>query len=149
MELIKDSFLKMEIQHLVVTYENGMERLFVNGSQHSQIVLFDNKLSKFFGRNILGNIAFCFSFFLPLSFLFYAFLLNYPWGIIKLSMLSSSFSFGLLVIIEVLNAVIFPQGFDFTLLYSGVLVGILTTLFCIACAKSELFRKNKGSRLEL
>jgi VanZ family protein len=141
MGLVKDNFLKTEVQHLVVTYENGIERLFVNGSQHSQIVLFDSKLSKFFGRNILSNIAFCFSFFLPLGFLFYAFLLNYRWGIIKLSILSSSFSFGLLIIIEVLNAVIFPQSFDFTPLYSGVLVGIVTTLFCIACAKSGLFRK--------
>jgi len=132
----KDNFLTTGIQHLVVTYENGIERLFVNGLQHSQIVLFDNKLPDFFGRNTLGKIAYCFFFFLPLSFLFYALSLNYRWRIIKPFILSSFFSFGLLVIIEILNATLFPHGFDFALLCLGVLVGILTTFFCIACTKS-------------
>lgn len=136
--ITKDNFLTAEIRHLVVTYENGVERLFVNGSQHSHIVLFDNKLPDFFGRNILGKIAFCFFFFLPMSLLFYA-LLNHIWGVTKSSILSSSFSFGLLVIIETLNGVIFPQDFDFTLLYIGALVGVVTAFLYIVCAKSELF----------
>lgn len=137
----KDNFLTTEIQHLVVTYEDGIERLFVNGLQHSQIVVFDNKLLDFFGRNTLGKIAFCFSFFLPLNFLFYAFLLNYPWGITKTSILSWLFTFALLVIIEVLNTAIFPQGLDFTLLYLGALVGIFIIFLCIIFAESTLCRK--------
>ncbi|MER3447002.1 MAG: hypothetical protein C4291_09240 [Candidatus Dadabacteria bacterium] len=142
--ITKDNFLTKEIQHLVITYENGIERLFVNGLQHSQIAIFDDNLIDLFGKNILGKIAFCFSFFIPLGFLFYALLLNNPWGFITISMLSSFFSFGLLVIMEVLNFVIFPQDFDFTLLYSGVLVGIFNIFFCTICDKSGLFRETNS-----
>lgn len=136
-----DNFLTTEIQHLVATYRGGIETLFVNGVKQSEVAIFgDIKLIKPLGDNLVSKIAFCFFYFLPLSFLSYTLFSNRFGETKKTFTFSVLLSFGLLVIIETFYVALFPaRGFDFTLLSLVVLVGVLTAFFYRVCAKSCFF----------
>lgn len=135
-----DDFLTRKVQHLVATYKDGFETLFVNGTEHTRLALFDGiKLLGFFGNNVLSKAAFCFFFFFPLSFLCYAFFSNSFEGTTKTLIITVSLSFGLLLVIELLYVALFPnKNFDFALLYLALIVELLNTFFCRVCAESKL-----------
>jgi hypothetical protein len=126
----KDGFLKPEPQHVVATYRDGIETVFVDGVEHSSLALSDNiKLLGFFGNNMLSKIAFCFFFFFPLGFLLYFLFLNYFGESIKSSVFTVFLISGLLFVIEVIYLALFPKSFDFNLLFIVVLIGIFTVFF--------------------
>jgi glycopeptide antibiotics resistance protein len=127
-----DGFLEPgNLYHIVATYKEGIETLFVNGKEHTSVALFDSiKSLGFFGNNVLSRIAFSFFFFFPMVFFLYLLFLNVFGKTMKSSFFTVFLACGLLLLIEVILNILFPnKGFDFNLLFAAVPVGLLTLLW--------------------
>jgi len=127
-----DGFLNPgNLYHVVATYKEGIETLFVNGKEHTRVALYDSiKSLGFFGNNVLSRIAFSFFFSFPMVFFLYLLFLNVFGKTMKSFFFTVFLACGLLFLIELIFNILFPnKGFDFNLLFASIPVGLLTLLF--------------------
>jgi hypothetical protein len=130
----RNGSLTLEQFHLVVTYEGGVRRLFVNGQEHPYNH-FDLRLADFivaFGNNPVAQTAYSFLFFFPLS-LFFSRALAKRSAAASLAWLAAvTIAFGFLTMTEALQARLFARsvdlvfaGYGLAVVAAGALCGIL------------------------
>jgi glycopeptide antibiotics resistance protein len=133
----KDDFLTMEIQHLVATYRNGVEKLYVNSIEYETTLLdASNNLLNLLGAGLGGKWAYCFLFLFPVGFLSYTILLKNPGSTVKAILFSAIIGFSPLVVIESFQVIKVPRPFDLSLLSLGLVVVFMSILM------SSIINKN-------
>jgi hypothetical protein len=136
----RDGFLTDKQFHLVATYKDGIERLYVDGHEHPDNVdLTKSDVMVAFGakKNPLAKVAYSLFYFFPMSF-FGSWLLrarssNYLIAIL----LPATTAVALLGLAECVQAHAFARPVDLHLLGYGVLVGIVGALCGAFFAKDE------------
>ena len=120
-----NKFLTLEKVHLVVTYKEGVERLYVNGREHAGnvdlkradiIVAFSTP------KNLLSQIAYSFVYFFPVSFFLSFVFSRRCGGFIVTLLLPVVIAISLLSMAEVLQAHLFARSVDWAFVGYGVVV---------------------------
>ena len=123
-------------QHIVATYHNGVQRLYIDGTLSDFLIL--DGANKFLKSIVLGNHSnkevvstggkwvYCFAFFFPIVFLVNIIFSGYGTNTSRITLFSSLISFGLLLSMEIINATSVLRLIDTTLLF----IGFITMLAC-------------------
>ena len=143
----KDNPLTTKIQHLVATYRNGVEKLYINGIEHETTFLdASNNLLNFIdaglgfiGAGLRGKWVYCFLFLFPLGFLSYTMFSGNSGSNTKVISLSAIIGFSPLAVIEIFQVLKAPRPFDLTLLSIGLVVVLISILM------SYILNKNVNS----
>ena len=128
----KDFPVTKGLQHLVITYRNGVETLYVNAKEHASILLNDNrylreKLEELWGSNYTSVY---WSSLYPVGFLSYVAFLNRTKDPLKAVLLSALLGLASFVALEGLQTIITKADTNFSSIPAGVgtvLVSILTS----------------------
>jgi VanZ family protein len=127
--LTKDGFLTPGLFHLVATYVEGRERLYVNGRQHPDELDLTTDAIIGFGfaatKNPIAQMAYSFFYFYPLSFLLSAFLSIQGKGLRAALLLPVAVATSLLSTAEILQALAFGRALDLPLMGYGAAVGMV------------------------
>lgn len=133
----KDSPLTTDIQHLVVTYRNGIEKLYINGVEIKSTILdASNNLVNLVGVGFGGRWTYCLLFLFPIGFLSYTVLSRNAMDKIKVIPLSILTGFIPLTLIEIFQVLKVTRPFDLNLLYMGLFVILASVLISSAIDKS-------------
>ena len=123
----RNGFLAVKKFHLVATYKDGVERLYVDGREHPDkvdlkkadiIVAFNTN------KNPVAQIAYGLFYFFPVSFFFSFVFSRRSWGFTATLLLSAAVAVSLLSIAEVFQAYLFSRSIDLSLLSYGLITGI-------------------------
>jgi hypothetical protein len=125
-----NEFLTLGVSHVVVTYAQGLERLYVNGRQQPDILDVTKDVIIGFGtRNTaLAQIAYTFFFFFPVSLFFSMFLSSRGSALYARVLISAAAGAGLLAITEIFQAFAFDRAVDFRLMGYGVILAAIASL---------------------
>lgn len=137
-----DDFLTTKIQHLILTYKDGEEKLFVNAKEHYSLDLTDKiNFLGFWRSNLLFKSAFGLFYVFPLSFFLYSLYSKYSQDTIRISLLSMSSIILLLTIIEVFNrALLTSKIIDVFLIVFALIIGVFGMFFCKLCDSLGFFQ---------
>lgn len=135
----KDNPLTTEIQHVVATYRNGVEKLYINGMEH-EITFLDasNSLLNLIGAGLGGKWVYCFVFLFPVGFLSYTALTRSPGSNLKAILTSAIMGFSPLVVIEIFQVLKVPRPFDLSLLSIGLVV-VLTSVLISSVVNKNIY----------
>lgn len=125
----KDGFLTPDLFHIVATYAEGKEKLYVNGREHPDGLDLTADAMIGFGyaatKNPIAQVAYSFFYFYPVSFVLSTFLLTQGKSIHASLLLSVAIGTSLLSMAEILQAFAFGRGIDVPLIGYGVIVGLV------------------------
>jgi glycopeptide antibiotics resistance protein len=126
----RNGFLAVNKFHLVATYKDGVERLYVDGCEHPDKVDLkkaDIIVAFSINKNPVAQIAYSLFYFFPVSF-FFSFVFSRRFGgFLTTSLLPAALAVGLLSMAEVFQAYIFSRAIDLSLLTYGVIAAITGT----------------------
>jgi hypothetical protein len=130
----EDHFLTTERMHLVATYKDGVERLYVNGTEHlySIDLATEGMIGFAVKRSPIAKIAYSFFYFLPLACLSAVVISTQGQGVTATLILSMAIGTSLLSITEIFQAIAFARSLDLPLLGYGTLTGMIGALSGIA-----------------
>jgi concanavalin A-like lectin/glucanase superfamily protein len=133
-----DGFLTTERLHLVATYKDGVERLYVNGTERiyaSDLAtegLVGFPLGFLVQKNQPAKLAYSFFYFFPLACLSAVVISPQRQGVTATLLLSMAMVASLVNVIEIVQAIAFDRAIDLPLLGYGVLTGMIGALSGIA-----------------
>jgi VanZ family protein len=132
--LTNDHFLTTDRIHLVVTYKDGLQRLYVNGREHIDPVdmAADTMVGFSVKKSPTAKIAYSFFYFFPLASCLAGALSTQRQGSIATCLLPVAIGAGLLSMTEIFHAVAFERPLDLPLLGYGVLTATVGALTGIA-----------------
>jgi hypothetical protein len=125
-----NGFLTLGLFHVVVTYAQGLERVYVNGRQQPDVLDVTKDVNIGFGtRNTaLAQIAYTFFFFFPVSLFFSMFLSLRGSTLYARVLITVAIGAGLLAITEIFQAFAFDRAVDFRLMGYGVILAAIASL---------------------
>jgi Concanavalin A-like lectin/glucanases superfamily len=128
--ITKDGFSTPGEFHVVATYKNGIERLYINGKQRSEVLNLTSEGIVGFGtrRTPIALTAYSFFYFFPVTFICAIFFLRRSRRVTKTLLLPAAIGIGLLSITETFQAIAFHRAVDISLIIYGVVVAALGTL---------------------
>jgi VanZ like family/Concanavalin A-like lectin/glucanases superfamily len=125
-----NGFLTLGVYHVVVTYVQGIERVYVNGRQQPDILDVTKDVIIGFGtRNTpLAQRAYSFFFFFPVSLFCSMFLSSGGSPLHARVLISAAAGAGLLAIAEIFQAFAFDRAIDVPLMGYGVIIAATASL---------------------
>jgi glycopeptide antibiotics resistance protein len=119
-----DIIKSLEIVHLVATYKEGVERLYVNGREQPHLHLPSGGIIIGFGtgRTALAAAAYAFFYFFPVGFFAAGFFSSWSRGFGRAALLSTVLAAGMLIATELFQVFAFQRVFDIRLVGVGVVV---------------------------
>ena len=136
-----DKVLGLEKSHLVATYKSGVEKLYLNGRQQADVLDLTRDGIIAFGtrRTPSSAAAYCFFYFLPVSFLGATFLSAHfkrPTALLS----SAGVGAGLATVTEVFQTFAFSRDADMWVLFFGIVMPAVGALSGWIVTRSEPFR---------
>jgi VanZ family protein len=112
--------------HIVATYQNGMEKLYINGKQQAKTLNLPSDGIIGFGtrRTLISRIAYSFLYFFPASLFLSLFISMRANHIPKNLFLSVAIATGLVLLSESFQALMFKRPIDLSLLICGVIIAV-------------------------
>jgi glycopeptide antibiotics resistance protein len=125
-----NGFLTLGLFHVVVTYAQGIERVYVNGRQQPDILDVTREVIIGFGtrKTPIAQIAYSFFFFFPVSLFFSRFLSSRGTALKTTLLMPVALGAGLLSITEVFEAFAFDRAVDYPLMGYGVIIAAIASL---------------------
>jgi glycopeptide antibiotics resistance protein len=131
-----DKISGLEKSHLVATYKNGVETLYLNGRQQADVLDLTKDGIIGFGtrKTALAAAAYSFFYFFPVSFLCATFLSRRANGLMS-RLLPFALGAGLCAVNEVFQMIVFARGADFSVIFWSLFMAALGTFsgqaFCL------------------
>jgi hypothetical protein len=115
---------------LVATYEDGVERLYINGKQQAEGLDLPNDGIVGFGtrRTLITRFAYSFFYFFPVSFFLTLFFSTPADRVFKRVLVPIAIATGLAVLSEGFQALLFKRSLDESLLLAGIIIAMLGAL---------------------
>jgi glycopeptide antibiotics resistance protein len=133
-----DSFLTTETFHIVATYKHGIERLYVNGREHTPPVdTADTMIGFAVRRTPIAKIAYSFFYFFPLACISAIVFSIQRRRVSTTFLLPLAIGTGLLSLTEIFQAMAFHRPLDLPLLGYGTLSAMTGALSGIAFAQER------------
>jgi VanZ family protein len=125
-----DHVLTLDVSHVVATYRQGIERLYVNGYEHPNKLDVMKDVIIAFGvpKSVLGQIGYAFFYFFPVSLFVAAFLSSKSRPFIGTALTAVVFGTGLIAATEISQSFLFKRLIDFSLIGYGLTIAILGAL---------------------
>jgi glycopeptide antibiotics resistance protein len=122
-----DRLAALEIAHIVATYRDGVERLYVNGKEQprSLDLTSEGMIGFGAGRTPAAAAAYAFFYFFPAGFFAAGFLSRWSRGFVRATVLSTALAAGLLITSELFQVFVFDRAIDILLIAFGLLAAAL------------------------
>ena len=137
-----DNFLTTGMHHIVATYTNGVEKLYINGIENYYTFSLgdaSNHLLNIVGAGLVGKWVYCFLFFFPVGFLLYPIFFANHGNIIRATSLSAIAGFSILLVIEIFQVAKIPRPFDLNLLGAGIVITFGSALLGAILNNNDLY----------
>jgi hypothetical protein len=137
--LTNDSFLTTTTLHLVATYKDGIERLYVNGREHTDPVdmAADSMVGFAVKRSSIAKIAYSFFYFFPVTCLLALLFSSQGKGLGATFLLPIALGTSVLSMTEIFHAIAFDRPLDLPLLGYGSLTVTIGTLCGVVFAEER------------
>jgi VanZ family protein len=125
-----DDVLTLDVSHVVATYRQGIERLYVNGYEHPNELDVTKDLIIAFGapKRVLAQIGYAFFYFFPVSLFVAAFLSTRNRAFIGTFVTAVVVAMGLMAVTEIVQSVFFDRSIDLILIGYGLIIAIFGSL---------------------
>ncbi len=124
----QDGFLTLETFHIVATYKEGIERLYVNGREHAEsldLATTDLIIGFAARKTPIAQLAYSFFYFFPVSFFFASIFSSRSRSFMTTLFLPVMIGLSLLSIAEIFQAFVFHRAIDLPLISYGILIGVV------------------------
>jgi hypothetical protein len=142
-----DGVLTLDVSHVVATYRQGIERLYVNGHEHPNKLDVTKDVIIAFGapKSMLAQIGYAFFYFFPVSLFVAAFLSSRNGAFIGTFLTAAATGTGLMVVTEISQSLLFNRTIDFSILGYGLIIAICGSLAGAGLPRSQLGAANEIS----
>jgi VanZ family protein len=122
--------LTLDVSHVVATYSQGLQRLYVNGNEYPNKLDVTKDVVIAFGarKSVLAQIGYGFFYFFPVSLFVAAFLSTRNRAFIGTFLTAVAVAMGLMVITEIGQSFLFNRTIDLSLIGYGLIITILGSL---------------------
>jgi hypothetical protein len=122
--------LTLDVSHVVATYSQGLQRLYVNGNEYPNKLDVTKDVVIAFGarKSVLAQIGYGFFYFFPVSLFVAAFLSTRNRAFIGTFVTAVVVAMGLMAVTEIVQSVFFDRSIDLILIGYGLIIAIFGSL---------------------
>jgi VanZ family protein len=134
----RDRFLDSELFHIVATYKDGVERLYVDGIEHSDRLNLTRDVIIGFGvkKTSVAQIAYISFYFFPVSLFLAAFFSRRVRGFVSTFLAPVGVGTGLLATTEIFQSFALNRAIDVPLMGYGVIIATIGSLIGVGFLKT-------------
>jgi glycopeptide antibiotics resistance protein len=143
----RESSLTLDVSHVVATYNQGLQRLYVNGNEYPNKLDVTKDVVIAFGakKTVLAQIGYGFFYFFPVCLFVAAFLSTRNGAFIGTFLTAVATGTGLMAITEIVQSLLFNRTVDFLLIGYGLIIAILGSLVGAGLPTSQAGAANEIS----